>query len=173
MNHINEEILNKYIDNELSGKELSDLNEHIKICDKCLNTLKAHKLADTHLRKMEVHNPSADFTERLMQKVHLTVRPFKPRKSYFIRFIFSTILLCSLAVVIVAFANLPVNSDQGISYNEYIVEEVTNFFTEYKKILTGTNASIIGAVLSFSLLISAYFIYESHKSFKNRLDKLR
>lgn len=172
MNHLNDEILNKYIDNELSGRELSDINDHIKICDQCLNLIKAHKLADQQLKKLELFSPSKDFTEILMKKVHLVARPFQPKKSYFFRFVFSFMLIGALGVVIAAFASIPADTSQGISVNEYVYEEIIHFFSGYKNIITSRNASIVGAVLSFVILISAYFIYDSHKNFKNRLEKL-
>jgi len=172
MNHLNDEILNKYIDNELSDKELSDLNDHIKNCDQCLNLLKAHRLADHHLKKMEISSPSSDFTQRIMQKVQMVSKPFKPKKNYFFRFVFSFMLLLALGIVIFAFANMPSAASEGISVNEYLLEGVSHFFSGYENIIKGRNASIIGSVLSFIILISVYFIYESHKNFKSRLDKL-
>lgn len=172
MNHLNDEILNRYIDNELSGRELSEINDHIKVCDQCLNLLKAQKLADQQLKKLEVYNPSPDFTELLMKKVQLAARPFQPKKNYFFRVVFSFMLIVSLAVVIAAFASIPTDASQGMSVNEYVYEEIAHFFSGYKNIVTGRNASIVGAVLSFVILISAYFIYDSHKHFKNRLEKL-
>lgn len=172
MTHINEDMLNRYIDNELSGKELSDINDHIKSCDSCLNLLKAQKVTDNQLKKLEIFNPSPDFTERIMRKVHSAAQPFKPKKSYFFRFVFSFILLLSLGVVITAFAQLPSDPDQSISINEYLIDGISEFFSGYKNIVTGQSASIVGAVLSFIIFVSAYFIYESHKSFKTRIDKL-
>ena len=58
MNHLTDEILNKFIDNELTTAELTRLNDHIRICNECLAKLKAQKVVDNNLKRIETFQVS-------------------------------------------------------------------------------------------------------------------
>ena len=88
MNHIEDELLNKYLDNELNSNEISLLNEHLRECDECLTRLKGLKVVDHQLKKLDISHVRADFTEMIMRKINQTTVKFAPKKFYFFRFIY-------------------------------------------------------------------------------------
>ncbi|MCX6149135.1 MAG: hypothetical protein NTX22_01275 [Ignavibacteriales bacterium] len=175
MNHINDEILNRYFDNDLTMPEITLVTEHIKDCAECLAKLKAQKLADINLKRLDTFQTSFNFAEKVMQKISLSAFKFKPKKSYFFRVVFSTFILASLAVVVFAFASLPMNASESSSdkWIEYINNILTNAFSAYKNTFGKINISLIGTILTFVLFISGYFVFESHRKIKNQIEKLR
>jgi hypothetical protein len=174
VNHITDEVLNKYIDNELNSDELSLLNEHIRICDSCFAKLKAQRVVENNLRKIVTFTTSFSFAEKVMQKISSSSGKFVPRKSYFFRIVFSVFILGSLAVVALVFANLPVTSSGGNNqewvklFDNYIVK----IFSAFENSLNKINLSLLGTILTFILFVSGYFVFESHRKIKDQIKKL-
>jgi hypothetical protein len=180
MNHLTDEILNKYIDNELDVHELNIVNEHIKVCEVCLQKLKAQKVVDTNLRGISQFKLPEGFTENMMQQIAV-IRPasihFKPQKSYLLRFIFLFLGLAILTFFILGLYEVSQSSsslslDKLFWYPEFL-KKISVEVNSYSALFKSQTISLIGGIFTFILLISAYFIYDSHRDFKNRLNNLR
>lgn len=173
MNHITDEILNKYIDNELNSIELSLINAHLKLCEVCLAKLKAQKVVDNNLKKLETFATSYNFTEKVMQKISFSAGKFVPKKSYFFRVVFSVFILGSLAVVAFVFANLPYGtSSNNFEWTKLFNNYIIKIFGGFEDSISKSNLSLIGTILTFILFISGYFVFESHRKIKDQINKL-
>jgi hypothetical protein len=174
MNHITDEILNKFIDNELSTAELTLLNDHIKVCNECLTRLKAQKVVDNNLKRIDTFQAPLNFTERVMQKISATAVKFKPKKSYFFRVIFSVFILGSLAVVAIAFASIPADTSNSgtMEWTKIFSNLIPKILSGYESSLGKSSISLIGTILTFILFVSGYFVIESHRKIKNQIDKM-
>lgn len=174
MIHLNDEILNRYTDNELDSDELARVNEHLKICHDCLSRLKAQRIVEQQLRAIDTYHLSSDFTKLLMHKIEKVSFHYKPRKSYFFRFIFSFFLLSALSVVGFLLINIPTaQPDSETSIWIRSVNGVISYISAYyRNIFTGRDTPIITTILTFAILISIYVMYESHRQLKSHLRKL-
>lgn len=172
MNHIDDELLNKYIDNELNSTDLTSINEHLKKCDDCLIRLKALRVVDTQLKTLEVSKPGAAFTLNLMNKINMAAVTLKPKKFYFFRFIFSLFILLMLGILILVITNISsaVNDSPGLV--DYIDVGTSFLLSNFKTFAGKINISLVGSVISIIFFISMYLIYDSHRRIKSRLDRL-
>ena len=80
---ITDELLNKYIDNELSEAELKELTERLKNDTDAQLRLKALHLTDDILRKIEVSPAPENFTQKFMSKISISTSSVKDKVSYF------------------------------------------------------------------------------------------
>ncbi len=171
--HLSDEILNKYVDNELSAEELSEVSEHINACTECLSKLKAQRVVEHQLKRIENFTLSDSFTNLVMTKINVSAI-HKPKKSYFMRFIFSFFALSCLAILIFIFANMPEvnNSGEYSKWFDNAGEFINGVFSANQKLFSQKTISLIGSMLTIILLATGYFIYDFHKRFKNHIDKL-
>ncbi|MCU7499836.1 MAG: anti-sigma factor family protein [Bacteroidota bacterium] len=176
MTHISDEVLNKYIDNELEGRELSELNEHLKFCTSCLSRLKALRMVDQQLRRIETFHVSADFTQNLMKKIEKISFHYTPRKSYFFRFVVALFVILTAAmlaaVVITVKASAPAVASEPAWYKAILdtfSAKLSSVLTGYNSLFTNRSFSIVGSGLAFIILVSIYIVYESFKGVKGRI----
>lgn len=172
MNHIDDELLNKYIDNELGSQELSLINEHIKICIECLARLKALKVVDTHLKRLDVTQLGTGFTENIMNKINKAAVILKPKKYYFFRFIFSLFILVMLGVFSLLITSTSNSMNESTSFMDYLDLGTSYLSSNFKNLVGKINVSLVGTVISLIFFISMYLIYDSHRKLKNRLNRL-
>ena len=108
-----------------------------------------------------------------MMKINASVS-YKPKKSYFMRMIFSFFAVSCLAVLIFIFANMPDVSGSG-EYSK-MIDQFSGFlngvFSANQKIFSQKTISLVGTTLTVILIVSGYFIYDFHKRFKNHINKL-
>ncbi|MCU7497308.1 MAG: hypothetical protein HF314_17170 [Ignavibacteria bacterium] len=176
MRHISDEILNKYIDNELEGEGLSELNEHLKICSSCLARLKALRIVDQQFRMMETFHVSGDFTQNLMKKIEKISFHYAPKKSYFFRFVVALFLVLTAAILIAAIlavkASVPAVPSEPAWYKtafDAASSKFSDILSSYKDLFSSRSLSIVGSGLAFIILVSIYIVYESFKEAKGRL----
>ncbi|MGE5352575.1 MAG: anti-sigma factor family protein [Acidobacteriota bacterium] len=176
MTHISDEVLNKYIDNELDGRELSELNEHLKFCTMCLSRLKALRIVDQQLKKMETFQVSGDFTQNLMKKIERISFHYTPRKSYFFRFVVASFLVLTAAILVAAIltvkASAPAMTTEPAWYKAVLDTASAKFsgiLSSYNSLFTNRSFSILGSGLAFIVLVSIYIVYESFKGVKGRI----
>ncbi|MFD2170080.1 zf-HC2 domain-containing protein [Tumebacillus lipolyticus] len=71
----NEELLHRYLDEELSVAERTELEAHVAACDKCLTHLKELGTVIQTLQGAEWHKAPSGFTEDLMAKLQQAKPP--------------------------------------------------------------------------------------------------
>ena len=95
----NDDFLNKYIDNELTRKELDQFEVQIETDNKFNSMFKVHKYVHNSLYEMEHKSAPDGFTDIIMKKI---VKKLSSRyhKNYMFRFVISLLtifLLISLS----------------------------------------------------------------------------
>ena len=173
MKELTDEILNKYVDDELSTTELSQLKELIAADDEALKKLKAHKLADQILHKMEITPAPSKFTERVMERIY-SIAPKKVRRSFFIPGVISIFSMGIVGIFVYIFTTPAPASDpdsKTVSIINDAQEMVSQKVGDFSAFFSNETILLVGSFLTFVLLLSAYFMINSHKNFKHNLDK--
>ena len=169
---LTDEILNKYLDGELSSEELKELNSLIENDPDALSTLKTQKFVDKTLSKIETESAPAGFTGRVMNIIS-SASSIRSKKFYFFRFIVTLFgLLVSGTFILILFSLPEAEPESDTSLR--VVDTATKFLSEnfggLSNLLNNNTLIMVGAMLTIILLISGYFVLESHKSFKQKLE---
>jgi len=172
MIEITDEILNRYIDGELTSSELEEFKEKLRNSEDAMKRLNALMLVHNELKKYPLKEPSLEFTSQLMKKIMR--KPEQKGQKYFIFSISSfIILICVLIVSYIAsyiVSGTPASENNDtlgifISYLQKFVHSISSVFSK-------GNVSIIGIIFSFVIFITAYFFFDSNRRTRTRLDKL-
>ncbi len=173
MIELTDEILNRFIDDELNPSEKKEVNKIIKSSEDARRRLYAMKLVHTELKKYPPAKPSLDFTSVLMKKI---IRRQEPKgQRYFIFSISSVFIIISLAIIgyltsfILSIGN---STDEGNGTVNNFVQLVEKLVNVIQTLFSNGNVSIIGFIFSFAIIISAYFFFDSHKQARAKLTKL-
>ncbi|MCU0343354.1 MAG: hypothetical protein MUF28_05980 [Ignavibacterium sp.] len=164
MNNINDDLLNRLIDDELSNEEknfvLSDLRNSPDIKKRYDALLKTHSL----LKNIQSDIVSIDFSKIIMQKISKRGIIEAQQK----RFLFSILSLFGIIILgIVGYVFYGIISSIQLNDSSPAISTYTNTIGEYFSTLFGKkNLSIFGSVLSFIMLISGYFLYDYQKHSK-------
>ncbi len=67
--HMDDEILHRYLDGELSWEERQRVRGHVATCPACRDRLEALRRAEYALRNLAAFDLPADFTDRVMSRV--------------------------------------------------------------------------------------------------------
>lgn len=165
MNNINDEILNKLIDNEITGEEKEVLLDMIEGSDRLKNRynalLKAHQL----LRISTAESTSINFTKLVMAKIHLQ----KVREEKQKHFLFGVLSFLGLIILaIIAFILIKIFSVTGTESSDLILNYSKNVGDYFSDLFGKKNIAALGSVLSLIMFISAYFLYDfQRKTRKN------
>jgi hypothetical protein len=172
MNEKNKDLLNKYIDNELDSNELNEFTELIEKDEDLVKDLKAMKIVELSLRKMEFDPSPSDITYKVMKKV-MAPKPVKRSNWFF--WLCMTVFLVGIGI----FTYYAIQSYQpakDTAAGEKVVDTVKNFIGDKTKsvdsFLHGTDFKLISLVLTLLVVITGYFVFETHRSFKNKLKSL-
>lgn len=166
MIELNDDLLNKYIDGELSWEMMNQVRDRL---DSSVNDMKNYKtLLSIHneLQKMPAEETSKDFTPNLMLKLQRSMK-LRRGQNFFVITVLSILLLFCLGIIgyLLAGYIFTVKGDSSDIFTQ-ITSQSENFTTFLKEFFSKGNISIIGSVFSFILLISGYFFYESLKHSK-------
>lgn len=173
MNELTDEILNKYIDGELSSDELREVEEVLRTSEDAKRRLYAMQLVHNQLKKVPERTTSPDFTSALMKRI--IRRPQQKGQRFFIFSVSSLFVAVSLAIIgyltsyILSTGSSSEEGNNSVDNLIYLVERLVHGI---KELFTAGNVSIIGFVFSFAIIISAYFFFDSHKQAKAKLTKL-
>ena len=165
MININDEILNKYLDAELSSEEISKVKTAINSDPKLTKRYNALKLVHQNLKSVEADSVSEDFTRKLMQIIGRKVKVPKQQK-FFVLSIVVFISLLSLLVVGFVIGQIIAAAPAG-SGSISVMESVDNYSVVFikglKGLFSGKSLSIIGSIFSLIIIISGYFFFEFKK----------
>jgi anti-sigma factor RsiW len=164
MNTINDEMLNKYIDNELNNEVAYKVKDAIanspELQLKYSTLLKTNEL----LKSINSGSVTSDFTKKILQRIQNQKVRVKQQK----RFLIVTVsILGVIALGIVGFILAQILSTPSQESNQ-IVSTYSKDISDYTSAIFGKkNVSIFGSILSFIMLVSGYFLYEYQKRSKN------
>ncbi len=169
-----DELLNDYIDNQIDGFMLEEINERIKTDLILLKKLQALKTIDQSLWHIEIYPAPDGFTKKIMTKlINPSVAALNKIKSFFV----SVVGLLSTSILALLLAAY-LTASSAVSERETFVklDSVITFIKEnmsYGFSFVGSQKAVsIGWVASMILIISVYFIVESHINFKNKIKQI-
>lgn len=172
MKNITDEILNKYIDGELSSQEIDDLEKELAANSSLVDRLKALKMTDTVLKTLEHDSAPENVAHRIMQKIE-SLHSVKNQKPYLIYGLGTFIAALTLATIAALIFMVPEESGNALPV-EPIMEKVTEAIGENATVVSDVLQNpvilLIGASLTLVSLIAGYYLFDAHKSFKKRLD---
>lgn len=171
MERITDEILNKYIDGELTSTDLTKFNSLIKEDSISLDKLSALKSVDQALQKLEPEIAPSGVTQKIMKQINSAKSYIKYEADK--KFVFA-IMSFLLFAVLFALVLIAIMSPE-ISEVSNSMSMVSNYFknlTFSLDFLKDSTFLILTGSISMILLIVAYFIFESHKSFKQNIESL-
>lgn len=164
MNNIDDELLNKYLDDELNQKEKGLVKTAIENSSEVKKSYEALLKAHNLLNSIEEESPSIDFTKLVMKKLN-NKSAIAQQQKYFLLSILSLLGLIILIVTGYVLYQV-ISSIQPIQSSE-IVTTYSKGLGDYVSNLFGQkNLTIFGSVLSFIMLISGYFLYDYQKHSK-------
>ena len=173
MKELTDELLNRYIDGELSAAELKETEEILKASEDAKRRLLAMQLVHNELKNYPVRTTSLDFSSVLMRKIIRRTNPKGQR--YFIFSISSVFVLMSLGIIgyltsyILSMGSSNEGRSSGADNFIYLVEKLVYGI---KTLFSSGNVSVIGFIFSFVIILSAWFFFDSHKQAKAKLTKL-
>lgn len=168
MKKITDEILNKYIDNELSAAEIEELKNLLSLNPDDLDKLTALRFVHSSLRKLEHDKAPDHIASSIMSRIE-AISIVKGRSFsffYWIVGVFSLMIIGLFGYILSLIS--PTESESSS-----IVDGITNYFSSFSISfnfgLSSNLILLIGASLSIILLIAFYFLVVSHREFKNSL----
>ena len=171
---ITDELLNKYIDNELSEAELKKLTEILKNDTDAQLRLKALNLTEDILRKIEISPAPENFTHKFMSKISTSTSSVKDKVSYFYIGMISFFALAISGILGFSISQIEFSSSNFTENNQYI-QKTRELFSggleHINSLLANDSILLVGTGLTFVLLVSGYFIFENHKNFKEKLNR--
>ena len=163
MKNINDEMLNKFIDNELNEVETKMIKDAIENSPELKLKYSSLLQTDKILHNLKSESVSSDFTKKVLQKIQRQKALVKQQK-YFLFTVLS--LFGIIALGIVGFIFYQIISSSTPQSNQIVTtysKDVGDYFSD---LFGKKNISIFGSVLSFIMLVSGYFFYEYQKNSK-------
>jgi hypothetical protein len=165
-----DDLVNKFVDNELSNSELSEVEQLVNN-DKNFNlNLTTHKYVHESLHDIPQQCAPQNIAENIMQQI-IGKLSDRYKKNYFFRvivFAFISILITFLFMLFFYGSNLQVvqESTNISSYLKIYTQPVINFI---HNIITTDMFKTVSGLLSFIILLGFYFTVNSYKELKDRL----
>lgn len=174
MIQITDEMLNKYLDGELSSVETEQVKSAISNSEELQRKFNALKLVHDNLFAIKEDEVSAGFTEKLMKQIIKRSTVPKQQK-YFIASVVTFIILLCLVIfgfsisAMISATTSAANDSQSVfdsvsGLSEGLVRTIQNLFS-------GAGLSIVGSIFSLIILISGYFFFEMQKRTKSAISK--
>jgi cytochrome b subunit of formate dehydrogenase len=164
MININDELLNKYLDDDLNREEKDLVKTAIENSPELSKKYAALFAAHNLLKNMEPDSPRVDFTKLVMNKISARASAARQQK-YFLFTVLSFFGLIVLAITgyllfqIIYSVQTNESTEIVSTYSQSIGDYFTNLFGK-------KNLSVFGSILSFIMLISGYFLFEYQKQSK-------
>ncbi|MBA4318270.1 MAG: hypothetical protein C0412_07700, partial [Flavobacterium sp.] len=129
-------------------------------------------IVELSLRKMEFDISPSDTTHKVMQKV-LAPKPAK-RSNWFFWLCMTVFILGIGVFTFYAIQSYQPSKDTGTA--DKVVSTVKDFVGDKTKsidsILKSADFKMISMVLTMLVIITGYFVFETHRNFKNKLKSL-
>lgn len=166
MKIIDDNLLNNFIDNDLSIEEKqfiqNEIDKNPEIKKRYENLLLIHN----SLKNSEISSTSIDFTKTLMQKISKRELRSVQQK----RFLFVMLSIFGIVTVgIVGFLFYQLISTLTFTDSNELVTNYSKSIGDYFTSIFGKkNLSIFGSVLSFIMLVAGYFLFDYQKQSKKK-----
>jgi len=168
-----DELVNKFVDNELNSNELNQVEELVKSDDNFKLTLSSHKYVHENLYDIPEKTAPYYTTEHIMRRIVEKVSD-KYKKSYFFRGIVTTLVCILITFLFMLFfygSNLEVTQESS-KITDYIKVYTKPGINYIHKIVISDMFKTVSGLFSFIVLLGFYFSFNSYKELKKRLKQL-
>jgi hypothetical protein len=173
MIQITDEILNKYLDNELSRVDAEQVKSEIRASEELQRKFNALKLVHKNLFNLKEEKVSIGFTDNLMKQIVNKRFVLPKQQKYFIASVATFITLLCLVIFGFSISAMISAAPPSISESKSVVDSISNLsdglVNVLKHLFSGEGLSIIGSIFSIVVLISGYFFFEMQKKAKANL----
>jgi hypothetical protein len=174
MINITDEILNKYLDGELSRDEIDQVNLALHNSEELQKKFNALKLVHKELLNFREDEVSDSFTNILMKQIVIKKFVLPKQQKYFIASVAAFMTLLCLVIFGFSISAVLSASPSSIGDSSSLFDSIPNLseglFKIFKQLFSGTGLSIIGSIFSIIVLISGYFFFEMQKRSKVNLE---
>jgi len=160
MRTLSDEILNRYIDGELSRDEMREVEETIKNSREDRIEFNAIQNTDKSLKNMRLIEVKSNFTSLVMNKIQRSLKSTQEQKKFIISNFSIFIIMCLVVVGIVGFEIIKNFNPEKSTVLKDSIKYVTSASQLISNIFNNRNISIVGGVFSFGLIISAWFFFD-------------
>ena len=160
MKTLSDEILNRYIDGELSRDEMREVEEAINNSREDRVVLNALQNTDSSLKNIKLIEVKSNFTSLIMNKIQRSLRSRQEQKNFIIVIISAFIVMCLAIAGFVGFEIISNYNPAASSAVRDSIKYVTSASQLISGIFNSRNISIIGGVFSLGLVISAWFFFD-------------
>ena len=170
MNKLNDDLLNDFVDNNLSASKVSEINKIIQEDENELIKLRSHKFVHQTLKEIHVDDAPHNFTQKVMSKISETVSA-SYETGYFFKFVIATFVLIITGLLIYSI-KVPAETNEKLSF-QFRNEIMNKFINSLPSLLGYFNSSsvlIIGSALIIVLFVASFYMMESHINFKKKLE---
>lgn len=170
---INDEILNKYLDGELSREEAEQVKLALSASEELQRKFNSLKFINDNLYNIKKDELSSAFTDDLMKRI-LKKRFVVPKQQkYFIVSVATFITLLCLVIFGFSISALISSAPSSIGDSTSVVDSITKLsdglVKVIEKVFSGRGLSIVGSIFSIIIIISGYFFFEMQKRSKANL----
>ena len=173
MNDKYNELVNNYIDKELNQHELAKVEELMQTDDKFRTILSVQNYVHETLSEIPQKYAPLGVTDLIMEKIVRKISE-KYRKNYLFRGVVSVLtmfLIFTLFFFFYYLGDLAFVKSATESTGSY-TSIISSKFSYFTQIMNTEIFKTVSGLLGFVILIGFYFNFNSHKNFKNILDKL-
>lgn len=160
MKTLSDEVLNRYIDGELSRDEKREAEEVIKNSTEDRARLNTLLNTDHSLRNLAVLEVSSNFTSVVMKRIQRSLRSRQEQKKFIVGIVSIFIIMCFAVVGIIGFEIVKNFNPETSSMIKDSIKYITSASQLISNIFNNRNISIVGGVFSFGLIISAWFFFD-------------
>ena len=172
MIHVTDEMLNSYLDGELSLEESKRVRAELLSSEELQKRLNTLKLVHERLYNLKEDEVSAGFTAKVMSRIGHKKSAVPKQQKYFIFSIAAFITI--LCLVILGFSISAIISASSPAEGSLNIVDAVNVLSTglvdfIKHLLSGKGLSILGSIFSLVIIISGYFFFEMQKRSKANL----
>ena len=165
-----DDLVNRYVDNELNQNELIEVEELVQKDEQFTITLTTHKYVHNSLPDIPQQSAPLNITESIMKKI-IGKLSERYNKNYFFRAIiaaFVSILVTFLFMLFFYAGNLPV-VQESTNISSYLIDYTQPIISYAHKIVSSEMFKTVSGLLGFIVLLGFYFTFNSYKELKDRL----
>jgi hypothetical protein len=167
------EIVNKYIDNELNENELNEVEKMIESDEDFKTSITVQKFVHDSLHEIPLKSAPIGFTDLVMNKIIKKLSE-KYKKNYLFRGVVSILSLVLVFILFIFFyylGELEVIRDAAAT-TDNIFDKIVPTVTYLSQIVKTDLFKTITGLIGFIVLIGFYFNLNSHKELKEKLKQL-
>lgn len=168
--NIFDELLNKYLDNEITESELDELKNYF---NDPINSIKFTEMKNLESILSEIKTPtiSENISKNIMNNILKDKTVYHTNNKFILLINSFLIFLLFLAVLFIFMFMKPTHTDTIPQLTD-LIKDASKLLIYFKDIITNKSIIIIGFILSLLLIVGYLFNYDSHKSFIKKINEI-